>query len=120
MVDQDSKKNGLDRLFNRIEAVIATAIVEAALAKGWAITVNDGEEDAIKRGTHRQQVLDAMSSTDDDRLTFFDMGNGGARVGSVWLIYGNDQDVVSDWTMPRAGGDPIGDFLRPIFNRFGL
>jgi hypothetical protein len=91
-------KNGLDGLHNRIEAVIATAIVEAALAKGWAITVNDGEEDAFKRGTHRQQVLDAMSSTDDDRLTFFDMGNGGARVGSVWLIYGNDQDVVSDWT----------------------
>lgn len=74
---------------------IAKGIVQAALDKGYAISVYDGEETTVKQSTDRKAVLDAMATTNDDRLTFW---LGDQRIGTAWLIYENDEDVLSDWS----------------------
>lgn len=75
------------------ETRIAKAIVTAALAKGWKVSVHDGEEFALKQSTDKAAIYEAMNSTDSDTLRF---RNAGGVVGSVMLIWGNDEDLLSD------------------------
>jgi hypothetical protein len=77
-----------------IEKKIATAIVEAALAKGWTIGVYDGEEWALKRSSSKDEIIKALASTDEDVLTIRDAG--GEAMGSIYLVWGNGEDLVSD------------------------
>jgi hypothetical protein len=77
------------------ERKIAKALVRRALAAGYSITVHDGEEVALKTSQDEKAIFAAMNSTDSDTLIFF---RGGQRVGNVWLIWGNEDDVVSDWS----------------------
>jgi len=79
---------------NRQAVTIATALVDAALAEGYSISVHDSEVWALKRSRDRAAILDAMGNTDSDSLRFRDAA--GANVGFVWLIYENGRDVVSD------------------------
>jgi hypothetical protein len=62
---------------------------------GCLITVHDGEEATLKTSQDEKAIFAAMNSTDSDTLIFF---RGGQRVGNVWLIWGNEDDVVSDWS----------------------
>lgn len=86
----------LDKYAPKIAADIARALVDLALAKGYAISVNDGEEWTVKRGRDRQMVLEALATTDADTLVF--RREDGSRVGFVWLIWQNGADVASDWS----------------------
>lgn len=70
------------------ERKICVALVDEALSWGYLITVSDGEKSA-----DRDKILDAMFSTEEDILSFTD---GGQDVGFIHLIYGNDEDVISD------------------------
>ena len=77
------------------EARIARKIVKDALANGWSISVYDGEEWTLMRSAKQIEILEAMCSTDMDTLRFHD---GYEAIGSVLLIWGNDEDIVSDYT----------------------
>jgi hypothetical protein len=79
-----------------IEEKIATRIIDAALAKGWSISVYEGEGWAIKRSTDKKAILMEMASTDMDVLVFRDAA--GNKLGTMDLIYGNGEDLVSDHT----------------------
>lgn len=78
------------------EARIARKIVADALAKNWKVCVFDGEEWPLESSTKETEILEAMCSTDSDVLRFRDAD--GQPVGKVWLIWGNDEDVISDHT----------------------
>lgn len=115
------EKNGLDRLYHRIEAVIATAVVDAALGRGWLVTVYNGEDDAIVTSGKRDDILNAMSQTDEDELTFYsDTGGTLTKVGWLKLIYGNDQDVISDYSAAREGKGPVELLADEVAEKFGL
>ena len=73
---------------------IARTIVRRALAKGWTISVNDGEEWTVTKSTKRAEILDAMATTDMDKLAFF----AGECVGVIMLIYCNDSECICDYT----------------------
>lgn len=93
-----------------IERKIVSRIVKDALAKGYTVSVYDGEEYALKRGTAYKQIMEACFSTDEDTLVFYaktdeyDFGvdsplNKLFRIGFVSLVYGNcGYDVISDCT----------------------
>ena len=77
------------------EARIARKIVADALEKGWTISVWDGEEWTVKRSSDSDRIIGALCSTDSDALRFRD---GDTIIGSVSLVWGNDEDVISDHT----------------------
>jgi hypothetical protein len=92
-------QNSLDKYAPAEARKIAKRLVQAALDKGYAINVYDGEETTVRQSTDRKAVLDAMATTEGDALTFW---LGDTRIGTVWLIYCNDEDVFSDWSSNEA------------------
>lgn len=90
---------------NKIEAKIARKLLMDARAKGYLISVYDGEEWVVKKETSITIVMSALGSTDSDQLRFRDpnLTERGGYVGTVSLIYGNGCDVISDWTVDAAG-----------------
>lgn len=73
----------------------AVWLVNSILAKGWTISVNDGEEWTVKKSKDAAEILPALASTDNDTLRVRDAA--GAVVGSAWLIWGNGPgELVAD------------------------
>jgi hypothetical protein len=86
---------------DNIEKQICERIVDKALAAGYTISVYDGEAWPLQRTSNRPDILAAMYSTDSDVLRF-QWPESGELIGSVLLIYGNGDDVVSDYTDNEA------------------
>ena len=82
------------------EARVARKLVKAAIAAGYCISVNDGEEWTVKMSMDAKRIIDALATTEADRLL---LRNPTDRepVGSFWLIYGNDDrgtELIADHT----------------------
>lgn len=86
------------KMRQEIERKIAIALIESALKAGFAITVNDGEEDVLKDSISKHAVLKSMFTTDDD--TLYLRKPGATKYSWVKFVYGNDgYDVISDYTI---------------------
>ena len=97
----------------RNEQKIARRVIKDLLAFGLLIDVYDGEEITLKRSKDPVAILDAMMTSDDDRLFARKKGWGESF---VWFIYGNGNegfDVISDYGMML---EPI---MKPIFDYIG-
>lgn len=89
--------NSLSHYATAGEARVVRKLVKAALAAGYSVSVNDGEEWTVKRSTSTKVIFDALATTGEDRLLLRD--SEGNTAGSFWLIYGNDpsgEEVISD------------------------
>ncbi len=75
------------------EKEIASRLVRAALAKGYMISVDDGD---VRRSTNAEQIIGALASPDQDQLVLYN--SEGERVGSILLIWGKGDDLISDCT----------------------
>jgi hypothetical protein len=92
-------------LIKRIETEgkIVNKLVKQAIASGYRVSVNDGEEWVVEKSVMRTIILDAMFSTDEDVLVFYKPKDGSNtpgfdKVGFVQLIYGNGgYDVIGDY-----------------------
>lgn len=96
----DPLDDGTKRLIKRIETEgkVARKAVDALLAAGFTVGVNDGEETVLKHSTSVNDIMGALFSTDWDYLYAYDAETK-KRVGWVHLVYGNDgTDLVSDHT----------------------
>ena len=82
------------------ERQILEKLVDDALAVGCTVSVYDGEDWPLKRSQDRAAILEATRSTDADVLAFY--GVDGEKIGNVWLIYGNDYDLISDCSEGEA------------------
>lgn len=97
-----------DHLVADAERSIAAAAVDALLAAGFSIRINDGEDDVLLPSRDRREILAAMFSTGEDWLHAGDAHEG--LTGWVKLIYGNGSliysnggwDVMSDYTANLA------------------
>lgn len=76
------------------ERAIAQRIVDFALAQQCTMSVYDGEEMVVKKSSDRQEILDALASTESDIIHFHN--TAGNRLGWVLLIWGNECDLISD------------------------
>lgn len=75
------------------ETRIAKAVVSRLINLGFEIAVNDGEEVVTPVTTDTKTIYDAMNSTDMDYVLAY---KNGERAGSVLLIWGNGEDLISD------------------------
>jgi hypothetical protein len=73
----------------------AGRIIDRALAKGYTVSVNDGEEWTTKHSSNRGIIMAALASTDSDILLIRDAN--GRRLGLIFLVWGNSpEEVVCD------------------------
>lgn len=77
------------------ELSIARKLVAKAIAQGYKVSVCDGEEYCLKRSVDIIEICKAMQSTDSDMLVFHTFA--GDNVGWVSLVWGNGEDVISDY-----------------------
>ena len=74
---------------------LVAALVDAALAKGYSVSIYDGEAWTVKRSTDRAELMAAIGTTDMDTLRI--RNACGAAVGSVLTVYGNgDWSTIAD------------------------
>jgi hypothetical protein len=85
-----------------IEQRIARQLVDAALSFGYAVSVNDDYtgtgEWIVKKSRDRDAILNALASTGGDFLRIRYPGSQSINVGWLSLIYGNDADMISDFS----------------------
>jgi len=94
----------------KIEKRIAKTIAETALARGYMVSVHDGEEYSLKRSKNLKEIMAVLHSTDED--TFIFRNEAGERIGSVYLVYGNcGWDVICD----HAANAETDSLLQPAF-----
>lgn len=74
------------------EREVITAIVQDCLAAGHVLSVHDGEELALEKSTDQAAILAEMCQTGEDNLIIHTAD--GRRIGSVYLVYGNEPGVV--------------------------
>jgi hypothetical protein len=82
------------------ERRICAAVVRRALAAGYFVSVSDGELVTLRKSRDEAAIFDAMATTDADNLNIHRAD--GVRLGSVVLIYGNGEDVISDYSWAAA------------------
>ena len=87
------------------ERKVARRLIKAALAAGYTIGVDDGEEMTVKRASKLKTIEDALCTTGEDtlRLHAADPSKtvGWHNAGSFDLIWGNADDgseLIADYT----------------------
>lgn len=85
---------------NFIQQKIVNKILSDAFASGYTVSVWDGEEWTVKSSTNRKEILSALATTCDDVLAFRRPDK--SLVGKVLLVYGNDYDLITDYTDNEA------------------
>lgn len=91
--------------------------VKAALAAGFTVGVNDGEETTLTHSSDFDAIMHALWTTDEDYLLFYREGEE-RHFGWAWLIYGNGLDeVFSDWTtnLDPLFMDEVNKFAETLF-----
>ena len=89
------------------ERAIAALIVSELVALGYALSVWDGDAWTVKASKDAREVCAALATTEMDVIRVRDPGaltdaTGGCVapvVGSVALIWGNGNALLSDWSM---------------------
>ena len=87
------------------ERKVVRRLIKAALAAGYAISVDDGEEITVSRASKLKTITDALATTGEDTLQLYaadpskTVGWHGA--GRFYLVWGNADDgseLISDFT----------------------
>ena len=84
----------------KIEMGIALKVAKALLKAGYKLGVNDGEETTIKNSDNLLKISKALFTTDQDHLLVY---KSNEEIGWVFLVWGNVEDVVSDYSINLDG-----------------
>jgi hypothetical protein len=74
---------------NANEILIIKSIIEYTIAKGFVMSINDGEEDTVDFSNDKSFLLMSLDTTGEDYLFFHD---GLHQLGWMRFIYGNGND----------------------------
>ena len=87
------------------ERKVARRLIKAALAAGYTIGVDDGEEMTVKRASKVKAIEDALCTTGEDTLQLYAADPsktvGWFGAGRFYLVWGNAADgseLISDFT----------------------
>lgn len=83
------------------ECVIVGRLVRDLLKAGHRLAVWDGGAFCTKSTADAEIIFDALASTDSDHIHIYDEGGIPGRnesKGWVYLVWGNESDVISDYT----------------------
>lgn len=95
-----------------IERKIATKLVATLLAEGFDLGVHDGEETTIRHSKDANEIVKALGATELDNLRVYEDGE---RIGTVLLIWGNAEDLISDIAGPADGIERIEAIIDKAF-----
>ena len=96
--------------FVSVEEQVMKAVINSLLEAGYALGVNDGEEETVTNSRDPDEVFAAMKTTDQDYLLARKPTASDAQSGWVRFIYGNEgHEVVNDYT---TNLEPV---MGPIF-----
>ena len=87
--------NTLPEYASTVERGIVSKLLDLCLVNGNKVSIYDGEEYAIKRSTNKKAILKEMAATGEDSVLVRDAEN--VILGKFYLIYGNDEDIISDY-----------------------
>lgn len=93
---------------NPIEEKIVRSILSFAISKEYTVSVFDGEEWGVVKSKHIEQIIEFI---DTDEVTFRFRNTSNKVVGSISLIFGNEEDVIHDFS--------DNDKIREIVNSLG-
>lgn len=79
-----------------IERIIIQEILGAADARFWSVSVFDGDRVRLEKSRDFQTIKGVVGATHETTLRFRD--SEGVAVGSVFLVHGNEADVIGDFT----------------------
>src|SRR5580765_6314792 len=78
------------------EKRMASGLILACLARGYRITVDNGEDKPIVLSKSYKAVMAELWQTDEEHVLIYDAE--GKRQGWFFLVYGNDGwDLISDF-----------------------
>lgn len=80
------------------EKLIAGKLIADILARDMLVSVWEGEDYAIRRSSDAKTIFENMASTDTDQIFVYCKG-GSIHVGWILLVWGNDCNLISDWTV---------------------
>jgi len=83
------------KLETELELRIAREAIKGLLKAGYSVSIDNGEKESPAL-TNEQHISSVLFQTDEDWVYAWKEGK---RVGWVLLIYGNVQDVISDYTV---------------------
>jgi hypothetical protein len=91
------------KMRQRVEREIAASAVDALIRAGFAISVDNGDNDGrkyeIANSTDRAAIAAKMFQTDEERVYAVDKADN-KPIGWLYFVYGNDGwDVLSDYTV---------------------
>ena len=93
------------KLIAELELKICEKTVECLLAAGFKITVNDGEEEVVKKSDDKSRIMEAVRSTDEDFLITHKKGHTDHFVRFIW---GEGATVINDFSCA------LEDTLQPV------
>lgn len=80
-----------------VEEAIARRVVTDAIAAGYSLAVDNGEETGEKSNII-EVIMRELGTTDEDTISFYK--NSKQREGFVYLVYGNSgHDVMANWSV---------------------
>jgi hypothetical protein len=82
------------------ELAVFNRLITACLAKGYFVSVHDGEEWAVKRSSDMSEIREAATAVEMVELVIRDMENN-RKVGWISIIWGNAPDgseLIADYT----------------------
>lgn len=77
------------------EQTISRIVIEDALYFGYSVSVFNGERTTLSQSRDNQRIFDAIGTTDEDRLKFY---QGDKLVGLVWFTWGDEWTALTDYT----------------------
>lgn len=79
------------------ERFVVKQMVSRALDKGYTLSVFDGEEFPVLHSDDLEEVMAELGHCDEEWLYVENADH--KKIGTIWLVYGNDPDeVVCDCT----------------------
>jgi hypothetical protein len=101
---------------NHLESLITHTLIAELLDAGYSLGISDGEDVVLRYCDDVDLFMEAMASTDSDLVLVYEgvpQGEGLAwrQVGWVLLIWGNDYDLISDY----SDNSVVADALAPVF-----
>ena len=99
---------GIEGLHSKVERTIAKRLIRTILEAGYDVRIHEGEDWAMdKRSNDPKTIFDNMASTDEDRVYFYSTSERKEQLGWIWLIYGNGEDLISDYSDNELTNDLV-------------
>lgn len=92
------------------EQKVVKKIIDAAIARGYSIIINNGDS-VTKKMRNANNIFAKTFLTDEDSFEFYKENE---YIGFIEIVYGNVVDVLSEYSINLEGMiKPINDFIEP-------